>query len=68
MFFLLYALVLLVFAAGWALGLGLPETILIYAALALLVSSWVSAARARRQAAKPTMERRRTSFPLQPTH
>lgn len=68
MFFVLYALALLVLSAGWALGMGWLEGVLIYGVLALLLGMWISAARARRQASMPRTERRKASFRMQVNH
>lgn len=68
MFFVLYALALLVLFAGWALGIGLLEGVLIYGVLAVLLAMWISAARAKRQASMPRNERRKPSLRVQVTH
>lgn len=68
MFFVLYALALLVFVGGIALGIPFASLVLLYAGLALLVSTWVSVVRTRRRAYQPAQERRRSALPLQPTH
>lgn len=68
MFFVLYALGLVVLSGGIALGLPVIGIIATYAILAVLLSTWISLVRARRRATGPPRERRRTSMPLQPTH
>lgn len=68
MFFVLYALGLIVLAGGIALGMPAGGIIVTYAILAVLLSAWITLARARRRAIVPPRERRRTSMPLQPTH
>lgn len=68
MFFVLYALALIVLFAGWALGISLIEGVMIYAVLALLLSMWISAARAKRQASMPRNERRKAALQVQVNH
>lgn len=68
MFFVLYALALLMLAATWALGISLQDAALAYVVMALLLSVWINAARNRRRAAMPRRERRRATFPLQHSH
>lgn len=68
MFFVLYALGLIVLSGGIALGMSLIGVIATYAILAVLLSAWIGMVKARRRARVPPRERRRTSLPLQPTH
>lgn len=68
MFFVLYALALIVLSGGIALGLPMIGILAAYAGLAVLLSAWVSVVRKRRLASGPPRERRRTSMLLQPTH
>lgn len=68
MFFVLYALGLIVLTGGIALGLPMSAIIAIYATVAVMLSAWVGHVRARRLLTGPPRERRRSAMPLQPTH
>lgn len=61
MFFILYALALFILIIGVSAGLSLGTMAALFIVLAMLVSTWVNAARARRRATMPPRERRKPS-------